>query len=59
MLDAFVKKLTFLDNIFFFNSRKNPSWVLTIEGEYRKSLEELILEKGLQNRVELIGKVKK
>ena len=57
---SYQKNQLFLIRSFSLIAEKNPSWVLTIvgEGEYRKSLEELILEKGLQNRVELIGKVK-
>jgi GalNAc-alpha-(1->4)-GalNAc-alpha-(1->3)-diNAcBac-PP-undecaprenol alpha-1,4-N-acetyl-D-galactosaminyltransferase len=38
----------------------NPDWVLTLvgEGEKRLEIERLVIEKGLTNRVELIGAVK-
>ena len=57
---SYQKNQIFLIKAFSLIAEKNPSWILTIvgEGEYRKSLENLILEKGLKNRVELIGAVK-
>jgi len=57
---SYQKNQQFLIRSFSLIAEKNPSWILTIvgEGEYRKSIESLILEKGLQNRVELIGTVK-
>ena len=54
------KNQLFLIKSFSLIAQNNPDWILTIvgEGEYRSTIEQLILEKGLQNRIELIGAVR-
>ncbi len=54
------KNQLFLINSFSLIAKNNPEWVLTLvgEGEYRKLIEDLIYEKSLNNRVEIIGRVK-
>ena len=57
---SYQKNQLFLIRSFSLIASKNPGWNLTLvgEGEYRKDIEKLINEKGLSNRVELIGTVK-
>ncbi len=57
---SYQKNQTFLIRSFSLIASKNPSWNLTLvgEGEYRKKIEKLIDEKGLNNRINLIGAVK-
>ena len=57
---SYQKNQLFLIRSFSLIASKNPSWHLTLvgEGEYRKYIEKLIDEKGLNNRINLIGAVK-
>ena len=57
---SYQKNQLFLIRAFSLISTKNPEWVLTLvgEGEYRKKIEKLIIEKNLSSRIELIGAVK-
>ena len=57
---SYQKNQLFLIKSFSLIASKNPEWnlILVGEGEYRKKIQKLINEKGLNNRVELIGAVK-
>lgn len=57
---SYQKNQIFLIRSFALIASKNPNWHLTLvgEGEYRKNIEKLIDEKGLNNRINLIGAVK-
>ena len=57
---SYQKNQLFLIRSFSLIASKNPSWDLTLvgEGEYRKNIEKLINEEGLNNRIHLIGAVK-
>ncbi len=57
---SYQKNQLFLIRSFSLIASKYPEWNLTLvgEGEYRKKLEILINEKGLSNRIKLIGAVK-
>ena len=57
---SYQKNQLFLIKSFALIASKNPGWNLTLvgEGEYRKNIEDLINEKGLNNRINLIGAVK-
>ena len=57
---SYQKNQLFLIRSFSLIASKNPEWILTLvgEGEYREKIENLIIEKNLCNRIELIGAVK-
>ena len=57
---SYQKNQLFLIRSFSLIASRNPNWHLTLvgEGEYRKNIEKLIDEKGLNNRIKLIGAVK-
>ena len=57
---SYQKNQLFLIRSFALIASKNPDWKLTLvgEGEYRENIERLIIEKGLINRIDLIGAVK-